>query len=188
MLLLERQNAVYIQALMNTLDPGLLSTTLPAAASAPLQSPCVTPSLACVTPQSTLLLSYFLETADEVLEGCDEEHPLKLTLGQGTLSPLVEARLLGRVAGEEFSTTMEAALLFGAYNAGLKFQISLKKLPAKVATLELGDGFESYGPDRKRHFFRMLEKSETNAVFDGNLYQPGDTITLRAKILDLLDG
>lgn len=138
-----------------------------------------------VKESSRVLLSYVLEDNESVLEGCDLEAPQWFELGQKKLHPVIEAQLIGRKQGESWETVLDPAIFFGPYNPALKFQVSQKKLPEKIKLLEIGEGFESLGPDRKQHFFRVVEKNSQNMSFDGNPYDQGSTLSFKATILEI---
>jgi len=138
-----------------------------------------------VSEFSRVLLSYVLEDEESVLEGCDLDAPQWFELGQKKLHPVIEAQLVGRKQGESWETVLDPAIFFGPYNSALKFQVSQKKLPEKIKLLEIEEGFESLGPDRKRHHFRVVEKNSQNMTFDGNPYDQGSVLRFKATLLEI---
>jgi len=138
-----------------------------------------------VGPQSSIALSYKIESEDEIFEAFGEENPAIVKMGTETLSPFLQNFLIGKKLGDDFHFDFAASLLFGPYNLKLRFQMAHNKLPEKFRNLEIDDAFESFGPDRNKHLFRVVEKNEKNMTFDGNRFPEGTYLKFVGKVLKI---
>lgn len=129
-------------------------------------------------------LKYTLSTDDEVLEATPEGG-IWLDPALGRLPKLLAQRIESLAIGESFSLTLDADLAFGAVRQDLMFAMARAKLPPHVEVLELGDGFEGLGPDRKRHLFRVVEKTPKRMSFDGNHPWAGMAVYIEGEILEV---
>ncbi len=130
-----------------------------------------------------LSIAFSLETDDEIIDAAPEEKPFEFVLGSGRLNPHLESLLEKLGVGEPFDFTLEGALAFGERNEDLALEVSRRKLPAHLGELSEGMYFETLGPDKKLHRFRVTKVDEKKVWIDGNHPLAGQAIHFSGKIL-----
>jgi FKBP-type peptidyl-prolyl cis-trans isomerase SlyD len=131
----------------------------------------------------TIRLIFTLESEDEIFDGAPAEKPLELVLGSGRLSPPIEALLETVEAGSDFDFHLDESLAFGAPKSELRFDVARSKLPANLREIQVGMYFDTLGPDKKLHRFRVIEANEFRVSIDGNHPLAGQSLRFRGKIL-----
>ena len=112
-------------------------------------------------------------------------NPATLALGSGQLAETLERCLIGMAAGERQAYTLEPEAAFGLRNPELIHRVALSALPR---TLDDEPGSRISFTDASGAEFAgtLLEKGETDAVFDFNHPLAGLTIVFEAEILAVM--
>ncbi len=134
-------------------------------------------------PGDLIQLQFSLENDDEVFDGAPMEKPLELKLGSGKLSAPIEKLLSSVEIGDEFDFNLDSNLAFGEKVNDLAFNISRVKLPEKLKNIEVGMYFDTLGPDKLLHRFRVIEATEFRVSIDGNHPLAGQALRFHGKIL-----
>jgi FKBP-type peptidyl-prolyl cis-trans isomerase SlyD len=128
-------------------------------------------------------LSFTLENEDEVFDGAPEEKPLELKIGSGKLSAPIEKLLTSVDIGEEFDFTLDENLAFGERKNDLAFDVARSKLPEKLRNITVGMYFDTLGPDKMLHRFRVIKETPVRVSIDGNHPLAGQALRFHGKIL-----
>lgn len=89
---------------------------------------------AVVGPGSRVVLHFRLSTDDgAVIDESRPEEPLRLTLGDGTLAPALQAVLLGLRAGERRRVALAPGTVFGAPSADHIHRLGRAEFPVEMA-------------------------------------------------------
>ena len=154
----------------------------------------MTTTLATVQTGSFLTLHYRMAGPAGNVINTFEGKPATLTLGNGELSPAVEAYLLGLEEGSRTTFELARGVAFGDRNPDM-----LQWLARKVLT-EMGDAEAEYAvgdvvqfptPDGQGQFagsvqqFRSDEKGEA-VLFDFNHPLAGQPVTFEVQVIGIL--
>jgi FKBP-type peptidyl-prolyl cis-trans isomerase SlpA len=154
----------------------------------------MTATLATVQPGSFLTLHYRMAGPAGDVINTFEGKPATLTLGNGELSPAVEARLLGLLEGSRATFELASGAAFGERNPDM-----LQWLDRKVLT-DMGDADAQYDvgdvvqfptPDGKGQFagsvqqLRSDEKGDA-VLFDFNHPLAGQPVTFEVLVIGIL--
>jgi FKBP-type peptidyl-prolyl cis-trans isomerase SlyD len=128
-------------------------------------------------------LEFTLENEDEVFDGAPAESPLELSIGAGLLSAPIEKLLTTIEIGSEFDFQLDANLAFGERKNDLAFDVSRKKLPENLRDIDVGMYFDTLGPDKLLHRFRVVSANEFRVSIDGNHPLAGEALRFHGKVL-----
>ncbi len=132
-----------------------------------------------------ILLDYTLSTEHDILDSTEGVGPLSLKIGQKQIHPAIENCLLGRRQGESFEINIDPSLAFGDFDPALRTTISKTKYPKAFENLKCGDIFESKDSKGKPKKYRVIEIKGDELFVDGNHPLAGETVELRATILEI---
>ncbi len=146
--------------------------------------------LPLVTEGAFVTLHYRLAT----VEGVDivttfNDNPATLHLGQGQLSPLLEACLIGLEEGETKTFELGAEAAFGPRNPDLVQRVSSATLQDKSPTggaYAIGDMVEFAAPAGGRFAGVMREIDADGALFDFNHPLAGRPVNFTVQIIGIL--
>ena len=156
----------------------------------------MTLTLPCVQPGSFLTLHYRLSgPAGDVINTFDGK-PSTLTLGNGELSPAVEACLIGLEEGQRASFELPAGAAFGERNPAMQQWLARKELT------QMGDPLESYSvgdvvqfptPDGQGQFAGVVlqvrgdhTQDDAAVLFDFNHPLAGQPVTFEVLLIGIL--
>jgi FKBP-type peptidyl-prolyl cis-trans isomerase 2 len=130
-------------------------------------------------------IAFTLETEDSVIDGAPEERPFEFVVGDGRLNPHLEGLLRKLGVGDSFDFSLEGEIAFGERKPELAMEIVRRKLPAHLGELSEGMFFETLGPDKKLHRFRVTKTNENKVWIDGNHPLAGVPLQFTGKILSV---
>jgi len=134
-------------------------------------------------PGDEILLTFTLETEDDVIDGAPPESPVRFVFGQGKLSPPIEKLLSSVEEGADFDFTLDENLAFGERKNDLAFDVSRKKLPLELREITVGMYFDTLGPDKVLHRFRVVAANEHRVSIDGNHPLAGQGLRFYGKLM-----
>ena len=150
----------------------------------------MTATPATVLPGSFLTLHYRMAGPAGNVVNTFEGKPATLTLGNGELSPAVEARLLGLAEGTRTTFELATGAAFGDRNPDM-----LQWLDRKVLT-DMGDADAQYDvgdvvqfptPDGKGQFAGSVQQLRSDSVlFDFNHPLAGQPVTFEVHVIGIL--
>ena len=150
----------------------------------------MTATVATVLPGSFLTLHYRMAGPAGNVINTFEGKPATLTLGNGELSPAVEAQLLGLAEGTRSTIELEKGAAFGDSNPDM-----LQWLDRKVLTdmgdadalYEVGDVVQVPTPDGKGQFAGSVQQLRDDSVlFDFNHPLAGQPVTFEVHVIGIL--
>jgi len=144
-----------------------------------------------VQPGSFLTLHYRLSGPAGVVISTFEGKPSTLTLGNGELSPAVEACLIGLEEGMRTSFDLPAGAAFGERNPEMQQWLSRKELNSLGDPNEqyaVGDAVQFPTPDGQGQFAGVVvEVAEGKGVlFDFNHPLAGQPVTFEVQLIGIL--
>ncbi|OZA31037.1 MAG: peptidylprolyl isomerase [Hydrogenophilales bacterium 17-61-9] len=122
-----------------------------------------------VAPGDTLEIRYALRPrgGDDIVSNFGDPEPDTLTLGDGTLSPMLEQWLIDLVPGERHVFLLDPWQAFGASQPELIQTLPKADLPAELE-LELDQLFEFTMPNGQTLAGRVLEIGDESVKVDFN--------------------
>ena len=140
-----------------------------------------------VQPGDTLEIRYALRPrgGDDIISNFDDAEPDTFTLGDGTLSPMLEEWLIDLVAGERHVFLLDAWQAFGASQPELIQTMPKSDLPANMA-LELDQLFEFTLPNGETLAGRVIEIHEAAIQVDFNHPLADLSIEFEVEIIRIL--
>lgn len=149
---------------------------------------------AFVQPDSYLTLHYRItivggDQADTVFMDTFSGRPATLQMGSGQWAPGLEAALLGRPEGSQFSVQLTAADAYGERNPDLLQRVSTGLIEAHSApgtVYEPGDVVELLGPDGVRYSGIFKQGGDDWALLDFNHPMAGAALRLDVSLLGVL--
>lgn len=149
---------------------------------------------AFVRPDSYLTLHYRITlltgpAAGSVFADTFAARPATLQMGCGQWAPGMEAELLGREDGSQFSLELSAARAYGERNPDLLQRVSLAALSRESASdagFQPGDMVEFNAPGGGRYSGVLKEFGDTWALFDFNHPLAGVDLRIDVSLLGVL--
>ncbi len=140
-----------------------------------------------VQPGDTLEIRYALRPrgGDDIISNFDDAEPDTLTLGDGTLSPMLEEWLVDLVPGERHVFLLDPWQAFGASQPELIQTMPKSDLPADMA-LELDQLFEFTLPNGQTLAGRVIEIHEEAIQVDFNHPLADLSIEFEVEIIRIL--
>ena len=154
----------------------------------------MTTSLATVQPASFLTLHYRMAGPMGDVINTFEGKPATLTLGNGELSPALEAHLLGLTEGSRATFVLAAGAAFGERNPDMLQWLAQRELVDMGdpdAQYQVGDVVQFPTPDGQGQFagsvqqFRSDEKGDA-VLFDFNHPLAGQPVTFEVHVIGIL--
>lgn len=154
----------------------------------------MTTTPASVQPGSFLTLHYRMAGPAGDVINTFEGKPATLTLGNGELSPAVEAHLLGLVEGSRTTFELPAGAAFGERNPDMRQWLArqvLLDMGDADAQYQVGDVVQFPTPDGQGQFagsvqqFRSDDKGEA-VLFDFNHPLAGQPVTFEVHVIGIL--
>ncbi|MDO8178492.1 MAG: FKBP-type peptidyl-prolyl cis-trans isomerase [Undibacterium sp.] len=143
-----------------------------------------------VTQDAYLTLHYRLSGMDgQDIISTFNDSPATLQMGQGQLSPGLEAALLGLQEGSHTKQELKPENAFGPRNPDLIRHVSLETLQKNSAFGEqyiIGDLVDFSAPSGGEFAGILKAIDEKGALFDFNHPLAGQTVVLEAKIIGIL--
>jgi FKBP-type peptidyl-prolyl cis-trans isomerase SlpA len=147
-----------------------------------------------VRPDSYLTLHYRIVLASGPAEGSVftdtfTGRPATLQMGTGQWAPGMEAVLVDRAEGSEFSIVLEPVQAYGDRNPELLQRVTRAMLAEHAgpdATFEPGDLVEFKAPNGGRYSGVLKEMSAYSALFDFNHPLAGTALRLDVRIVGVL--
>ena len=143
-----------------------------------------------VTQGAYLTLHYRLSGMDgQDIISTFNDSPATLQMGQGQLSPGLEAALLGLQEGSHTKQELKPENAFGPRNPDLIRHVSLETLQKNSAFGEqyiIGDLVDFSAPSGGKFAGILKAIDEKGALFDFNHPLAGQTVVLEAKIVGIL--
>lgn len=134
-----------------------------------------------ITKNSYVSVAYTLKDAKgEVLDSSNEMGPLEYVQGYGMIVPGLEAALMGKDVGEEFSITLEPKDAYGEYDKSLIFKVDKKQFPNDVK-IEVGMEFETDGQASRT--VRIIEIENESVTIDANHPLAGEKLYFDIKVI-----
>jgi FKBP-type peptidyl-prolyl cis-trans isomerase SlpA len=136
-----------------------------------------------ISPGSRVVMhfSLALEDGTEVLSTFEDE-PLDFTLGDGTMEPALEAKLIGLKTGDDQTLLLDGNDIYGAWNEDNRQWLDLSDFPR---SLEVAEGqviaFTTADGEEVAGIVVTLEADRTLVDFNHPL--SGTTFIFRAMIL-----
>lgn len=160
-------------------------------APTPLIETFMTATTTCVQPGSFLTLHYRLSGPSGDVINTFEGKPATLTLGNGELSPAVEACLIGLEEGTRKTFTLPVGAAFGERNPAMQQWLARKELT------DMGDPSEQYSigdvvqfptPDGTGQFAGVVlqVRPEQGVLFDFNHPLAGQPVTFEVHVIGVL--
>ncbi len=151
----------------------------------------MTATTTCVQPGSFLTLHYRLSGPAGVVISTFEGKPSTLTLGNGELSPAVEACLIGLEEGARSTFELTAGAAFGERNPDMQQWLSRKELNSLGDPNEqyaVGDAVQFPTPDGQGQFAGVVvQVAEGRGVqFDFNHPLAGQPVTFEVQVIGIL--
>ncbi len=149
---------------------------------------------AFVRPDSFLTLHYRIElatgpAAGSVFANTFDGNPATLQMSSGQWAPGMEAALVGRAEGEQFSFELPAAQAYGDRNPELLQRITRALLESNSepgATYQPGDIIEFSAPNGGRYSGVFKELGDSWALFDFNHPLAGADLRIEVSLLGVL--
>ena len=144
-----------------------------------------------IQPGSFLTLHYRLAGPDggDVVTTFNDK-PATLTLGQGQLSPAIEARLIGLAEGTRHAFTLAPGEAFGPRNPEMVQRIKRKTIDEMAdpeAEYAVGDVVEFPTPDGQGKFAGVVHAvGEGWLEFDFNHPLAGQQVTFEVQVIGVL--
>ncbi|MFZ2309853.1 MAG: FKBP-type peptidyl-prolyl cis-trans isomerase [Rhodoferax sp.] len=144
-----------------------------------------------VQPGSFLTLHYRLSGPAGVVISTFEGKPSTLTLGNGELSPTVEACLIGMEEGARSTFELPAGVAFGERNPDMQQWLSRKELNSlgdPNERYDVGDAVQFPTPDGQGQFAGVVvQVAEGRGVqFDFNHPLAGQPVTFEVQVIGIL--
>lgn len=144
-----------------------------------------------VQPGSFLTLHYRLSGPAGVVISTFEGKPSTLTLGNGELSPAVEACLIGMEEGARSTFELPAGVAFGKRNPDMQQWLSRKELNSlgdPNERYDVGDAVQFPTPDGQGQFAGVVvQVAEGRGVqFDFNHPLAGQPVTFEVQVIGIL--
>jgi FKBP-type peptidyl-prolyl cis-trans isomerase SlpA len=144
-----------------------------------------------VQPGSFLTLHYRLSGPAGVVISTFEGKPSTLTLGNGELSPAVEACLIGMEEGARSTFELPAGVAFGERNPDMQQWLSRKELNSlgdPNERYDVGDAVQFPTPDGQGQFAGVVvQVAEGRGVqFDFNHPLAGQPVTFEVQVIGIL--
>ncbi len=151
----------------------------------------MTSPTACVQPGSFLTLHYRLSGPAGVVISTFEGKPSTLTLGNGELSPVVEACLIGLAEGTQRCFDLPAGAAFGEKNLAMQQWLSSKELESMGdpdEQYEVGDAVQFPTPDGQGQFAGVVVQVAPGrgVLFDFNHPLAGQPVTFEVQVIGIL--
>lgn len=138
-----------------------------------------------VAPQKVVSIEYTLtDDAGQVLDSSEGRQPLAYLHGAGNIVPGLENALGGQDVGDTVEVAVTPEQGYGVYDARLKQNVAIRKLPERKA--RVGMAFRLESPDGPRNFMVTAVKGDY-AMLDGNHPLAGKTLHFKVKIVDVRD-
>ena len=119
-----------------------------------------------------------------------EGKPATLTLGNGELSPAVEAHLLGLAEGSRATFELASGAAFGERNPDMLQWLDrkvLKDMGDADAQYDVGDVVQFPTPDGKGQFAGSVQQLRSDSVlFDFNHPLAGQPVTFEVHVIGIL--
>jgi len=145
---------------------------------------------AVVTEGAFITLHYRLATVDGIdIVTTFNDSPATLQLGEGQLSPLLEACLVGLAEGTTQTFELGADAAFGPRNPDLIQRVSRATLDENSQlnqTYVIGDLVEFAAPSGGRFAGVLREIDDTGALFDFNHPLAGRPVNFTIQIIGIL--
>jgi peptidylprolyl isomerase len=119
-----------------------------------------------------------------VVDKADAGNPVTATLGTSALMPVLEAALIGMVAGERKSINVEAANAFGPHRPELVHEVARELIPREV-DLTPGARLTATGDDDKTIELLVLEADDLKVKLDANHPLAGRDLTFEINLIDI---
>jgi FKBP-type peptidyl-prolyl cis-trans isomerase SlpA len=147
-----------------------------------------------VRPDSYLTLHYRITllsgpAAGSIFADTFTGRPATLQLGVGSWAPGMEAVLLDRAEGEQFTYELPAAQAYGDWNPELLQRLSvnvLKEHAGENETLAPGDLVDFAAPNGGRYSGILKQRDEQSALFDFNHPLAGADLRIDVSLLGVL--
>ncbi|MBI2748553.1 MAG: FKBP-type peptidyl-prolyl cis-trans isomerase [Burkholderiales bacterium] len=144
-----------------------------------------------IQPNSFLTLHYRMSGPAGVVISTFEGAPATLTLGNGQLSPNVEARLIGLEEGTHTTFELPAGAAFGDRNPDMQQWLSRQELNSLGDPDEqyaVGDAVQVPTPDGQGRFAGVVvQVAEGKGVlFDFNHPLAGQPVTFEVQVIGIL--
>lgn len=117
----------------------------------------------------------------------DDGGPIRIKLGEGDLPEKLEAELVGKSAGDEFSLALEPADAFGPYDPENLVSVPREEVPEDIelepgdwVPLALEDEETGEGDDIEA---RVVEVNPDGFVLDLNHPLAQETVTFKMKVI-----
>jgi FKBP-type peptidyl-prolyl cis-trans isomerase SlyD len=128
-------------------------------------------------------IAFELSTVDEIVDGATQDRPLRVFKEKRDIPDFLKERIWSLKPGSEFRFELEPELCFGKVNQDLKIEIEVPKMPERFRSLNEGDILEMKGPDKKLRPFRIIQKSASHIVVDGNHPLAGQRLSFEGLIV-----
>ena len=142
-----------------------------------------------IQPGSFLTLHYRLSGPQGDIINTFGGPPATLSLGNGELSPAMEARLMGLAEGEHVTLDMSAGEAFGERNPDM-LQWVQRQLLAQFgeadAQYHVGEVLEFPAPDNGRYAGAVVQVREDAVLFDFNHPLAGKAVSLEVHVIGVL--
>lgn len=140
-----------------------------------------------VAPGDTLEIRYALRprAGEDIISNFDDAEPDTLTLGDGTLSPMLEQWLLDLLPGERHVFLLDPWQAFGASQPDLVQTMPKSDLPADL-NLEADQLFEFTMPNGQTLAGRVLEIGDKSIKIDFNHPLADLSIEFEVEIVRIL--
>ena len=129
----------------------------------------------------SILFEAKLETGETVLKN-EEQNPLELTVGEGTIPKSIEASLVDMKVGESKTITLQPAEAFGPRIDDLIIDLP-KDGFGPDANLEVGSRVSMNSPDGKKFMGTVLELKEDAISVDFNHPLAGKNLVFTVTIV-----
>jgi FKBP-type peptidyl-prolyl cis-trans isomerase SlpA len=150
----------------------------------------MTTTPATVQPASFLTLHYRMAGPAGNVVNTFEGKPATLTLGNGELSPAVEAQLLGLQEGTRTTFELTAGAAFGDRNPDMLQWLDrqvLTDMGDADAQYDVGDVVQFPTPDGKGQFAGSVQQLRSDSVlFDFNHPLAGQPVTFEVHVIGIL--
>ena len=138
---------------------------------------------------STVTLHYkgTLEDGEVFDSSFGREEPMTVELGQGTLIPLFEQRLLGMVEGESQTFTLDPADAYGKPNPDAYITLEKSQFPDEFDFSE-GAMVPLEGPGGEKAVGKVASDNDSTVTIDMNHPLAGKELTFEVTILAVNGG
>ena len=138
-----------------------------------------------VAPGALVRLHYSVAADGKPYHTTEGGAPLSVRIGSGDLLPAVEARLMGRRAGEQVSFSLTPAEGFGPRDPAKVKVLALERFGPQAKVLRVGDkvGGVTTGGGAAEGWVDALDSAA--ATLDFNAPLAGKSLAVRARILEV---